>query len=197
MLKNIIISNVFLLLINLPILSNAQIVNLTPQNIQLILKLHNDERILCAKKPLIWNDVLVQNAEIWATKLINDCPDEETNCLVHQIDNKYGENLSIMVNFNETEFDIDSELNIGISEWLNEKPFYDGSAISKSGRPNGKVVGHYTQLIWGNTTQIGCAIARKKITRKHPYYKKQIIDNYIYILVCEYNPPGNYIGQIP
>jgi len=48
--------------------------------------------------------------------------------------------------------------------------------------PGGHVVGHYTQMIWKNTSQIGCALART---------------NSWDILVCRYSPKGNMIGEKP
>ncbi|XP_078503496.1 cysteine-rich venom protein TEL1-like [Lissotriton helveticus] len=42
-------------------------------------------------------------------------------------------------------------------------------------------VGHYTQIVWANTYQIGCAAG----SCKEGYY-----------LVCQYCPAGNYAGQI-
>ncbi|XP_069461106.1 cysteine-rich secretory protein 3-like [Ambystoma mexicanum] len=42
-------------------------------------------------------------------------------------------------------------------------------------------VGHYTQVVWATTYQIGCAAGRCE----KGYY-----------LVCQYCPPGNYAGQI-
>lgn len=45
-------------------------------------------------------------------------------------------------------------------------------------------VGHYTQIIWGNTYLIGCGYAYYK----HPY------KGYTKIYVCNYGPGGNIIG---
>ena len=47
---------------------------------------------------------------------------------------------------------------------------------------DGEVCGHYTQLVWKNTTEVGCA----KVTCGNQT-----------IWVCNYNPPGNYVGQKP
>ena len=41
-------------------------------------------------------------------------------------------------------------------------------------------VGHYTQIVWRNTQQVGCALAR---------------GNHDEFLVCRYWPAGNYMGQ--
>jgi pathogenesis-related protein 1 len=45
--------------------------------------------------------------------------------------------------------------------------------------------GHYTQVVWRNTTQVGCGVA------DCPGVQHQEI------WVCNYSPPGNYVGQNP
>ena len=51
-------------------------------------------------------------------------------------------------------------------------------AFSRTGK--WQDVSHYTQMIWRNTTRVGCAIASNRR------------DDY---LVCRYSPPGNVVGQ--
>ena len=47
----------------------------------------------------------------------------------------------------------------------------------------GKICGHYTQIVWRDTQEIGCA--------------KAVCRDQSQIWVCNYNPPGNYIGKKP
>ncbi|KAG4068561.1 hypothetical protein HA402_004902 [Bradysia odoriphaga] len=49
--------------------------------------------------------------------------------------------------------------------------------------PN-KVCGHYTQVMWANSYKIGCALSPPGCGRGH-------------ILVCNYLPGGNYVGEKP
>jgi len=44
------------------------------------------------------------------------------------------------------------------------------------------VCGHYTQIVWRDTKQVGCGVAR---------------DNRREIWVCNYDPPGNWVGHRP
>lgn len=46
----------------------------------------------------------------------------------------------------------------------------------------GKEVGHFTQLVWRTTTEIGCAATNCPN-----------LPGVLY--VCDYSPPGNYIGE--
>lgn len=45
-------------------------------------------------------------------------------------------------------------------------------------------VGHFTQMIWKNTTEVGCAVFSLK--------GSQWLETYV---ACEYQPPGNVMGQ--
>ena len=66
--------------------------------------------------------------------------------------------------------------------WYEEIAFYD---FNNPGHPkNGsedKMIGHFTQVIWKETTELGCGV-----------YKGA--DNFVYG-VCNYAPPGNVIGN--
>lgn len=53
------------------------------------------------------------------------------------------------------------------------------------------VCGHYTQLVWRSTTAVGCAIQRCDSGSPFPGGGPW------YFAVCDYSPPGNYIGQKP
>lgn len=66
-----------------------------------------------------------------------------------------------------------------IDSWASEKEDYN---YKRNKCKTGKVCGHYTQLVWANTKKVGCATID--------------CDGYT-ILVCEYDPPGNWVGQKP
>lgn len=53
----------------------------------------------------------------------------------------------------------------------------------KNACASGKVCGHYTQIVWKNTTEVGCGMVVCK-------------DNSQF-WVCNYTPPGNYVGEKP
>ncbi|NET40232.1 MAG: hypothetical protein F6K19_51255 [Cyanothece sp. SIO1E1] len=42
---------------------------------------------------------------------------------------------------------------------------------------------HYTQVVWRRTNKLGCGIADHRRLGK--------------IVVCNYDPPGNFLGQRP
>jgi pathogenesis-related protein 1 len=63
--------------------------------------------------------------------------------------------------------------------WADEKTLWSYGPVT-SGNLSG--VGHYTQMIWANTTRVGCGAANCSGTL---------------FLVCNYAPAGNYLNQAP
>ncbi len=66
-----------------------------------------------------------------------------------------------------------------IDSWAGEKSDYN---YRKNKCKAGAMCGHYTQVVWATTTMVGCA---------------QIECDGYTILVCEYDPPGNWVGEKP
>ena len=66
--------------------------------------------------------------------------------------------------------------------WYSENKNYD---YASGGSKNGGVVGHFTQLVWKATTQIGCAVAEGSWSGYKPSY----------FVCCNYFPGGNMLGQ--
>ncbi|MEM9327541.1 MAG: pathogenesis-related family 1 protein [Bacteroidota bacterium] len=97
---------------------------------------------------------------------------KKDGCAFYHSDYGFGENLwKGTTGYYSIEEAIDS--------WASEKADYNYSS-NKCRR--GKVCGHYTQIVWANTQKVGCA----QVT----------CDGYT-IWVCEYDPPGNWVGQRP
>lgn len=72
-----------------------------------------------------------------------------------------------------------------VKEWANEVASYDYATNKCSG-----MCGHYTQIVWGDTTHLGCAV--KTCTTGNPFGKGSWE-----LWVCDYSPPGNFIGKKP
>jgi hypothetical protein len=140
---------------------------------QRILAAHNRERLDLGLEPLSWNPALAQSAQQWADYLAS------TGRFEHAPENPYapeGENLwAGTKGYFAPEAMVDA--------WIREKRFFR-PGVFPDNSTTGRVedVGHYTQLIWRATTEVGCAEAASADED---------------ILVCRYTEAGNYIGEPP
>ena len=138
---------------------------------QQILAAHNSERAAVGVPPLVWSDKLAADAAPWAKHLA------ETGTFEHSPASDRtdeGENLWEGTQGGYTPAEM-------AGMWAGEKRYYQ-HGVFESGTSNGQMIGHYTQMIWKGTTQVGCALASGGGKD---------------VLVCRYSPPGNFIGQMP
>lgn len=75
-----------------------------------------------------------------------------------------------------------------IANWAGEHTNYN---YATNTCPTG-VCGHYTQMVWRNSTAIGCGL--RQCTTNSPFPPP--FTNWT-IVVCNYNPEGNISGQRP
>lgn len=132
---------------------------------QELLDAHNHYRAEVGVPPLQWSDRLAANAQQWANHLAATGTFEHSGA---------GENLAqgSAGRFSVTQL---------VDMWGAEKQsFKYGTFPDVSTTENWSDVGHYTQMVWRKTTEVGCGLAR---------------GNGNDILVCHYNPAGNVIGQ--
>ena len=131
---------------------------------QKVLDHHNQVRKEVGAPPLTWSKELAAFAQEWADHLA------ATQTFNHRPNNKYGENI-FMGSSNYTPMDA----SLG---WYSEKKYYKYGKFK--GNPK---TGHYTQMVWKNTTQVGVGVATAS-------------NGDIYV-VANYNPPGNYVDEMP
>ncbi|XP_058751594.1 pathogenesis-related protein 1-like, partial [Vicia villosa] len=127
---------------------------------------HNVARSEVGVPNIVWNENVVAFAQAYANQH-KDCQ------LIHSGGGGlYGENLATSTGgkFNGTR---------AVNLWVKEKPYYDYNSNSCVG---GRC-GHYTQVIWRNSTNLGCAKVR--------------CENGGTFVTCNYYPPGNYGSQRP
>ncbi|KAL5181442.1 STS14 protein [Glycine soja] len=68
-----------------------------------------------------------------------------------------------------------------VEEWVKEKKFYVRENNTCVGKHE---CGVYTQVVWRNSTEVGCAQA-------------VCVKEQASLTICFYDPPGNVIGEIP
>lgn len=135
---------------------------------QEFIKQHNIARSEVGVPEISWNTKLAKVAQRYADFLAsNGC------FLKHSENSDYGENLFMGDGAIYTALDASNA-------WYEEKKQYWYSKINYS---NYMRIGHYTQMIWKNTSDVGLGVAR--------------CSNGSYIYVANYFPAGNYIGQYP
>ena len=134
------------------------------------LNAHNVERRLVGVPDLIWSPALAAEAAAWANQLARG------GQMVHDTQRAHGENLWMNTAGHRSIASM-------IGGWSVERNIYIVGAMHpyESTTGNWHDVGHYTQMVWANTTQVGCAVARGAVKD---------------FLVCRYDPIGNWRGQV-
>ena len=139
-----------------------------------ILARHNAERVAVGVPPLSWDVKLAEGAAIWARDLASTRRFEHSSDLADAAPE--GENLWMgtagAYGFEDM-----------VDGWIEERRYYQpGLFPNITTTTEWSDVGHYTQLIWSNTTRVGCAVATGGGND---------------VLVCRYSPAGNWDGESP
>ena len=129
-----------------------------------MLDAHNEVRARVKMTPLTWSDRLTERAQDWANTLL------ARGQFSHRPNSPYGENIFEIRGGAATSAQV-------VKAWADEARDYDYSSNKCRG-----VCGHYTQIIWGDTKEVGCAVARGRGRE---------------VWVCNYDPPGNFVGRRP
>lgn len=140
---------------------------LTDVEMKALLGQHNSWRAQYKMPPLIWDKTVAGVAQAWADQLA------AAGRFEHRQDGQYGEN---MWGGTAGQFPIASV----VDSWGNERDDYD---MNTNTCAEGKMCGHFTQVIWWNTTNLGCG--------------KATGGNGNDVLVCNYDPAGNFNNQNP
>ncbi|NWW45533.1 PI16 inhibitor, partial [Pedionomus torquatus] len=119
---------------------------------------------------MTWDTELEAFAQAYAEKCIWDHNKER---------GRRGENLFAMAPILDLEF--------AVEDWNAEEKYYN---LTTSTCVPGQMCGHYTQVVWASTHQIGCG---SKFCEKI----EGIETEDMYLLVCNYYPPGNMKGRKP
>lgn len=143
------------------------------------LKVHNDARKEVGVAPLVWSEKLEQQALKYAKQIAR------TNNYKHS-NTKDGENLAMFYEYEEsnkvkTYIYSDTPLYDASMAWYEEIKDYKYSKIKRF--RIGPKIGHYTQMVWKDTKEVGIASAISK-------------NGKVYV-VARYYPVGNYLGEYP
>jgi pathogenesis-related protein 1 len=142
--------------------------------------------------PLRWSKEVALVAQAYADQLASTCLDT----LAHSEPasrNRWGENLASFGVMGGSGLESNGSATGTVELWESEDacytygPFASGTNATCSAecaRYGG--CGHYTQLIWRSTERVGCGVADCTLGSWRKTY-----------WVCNYDPPGNFRGQLP
>ncbi|MBI1769182.1 MAG: SCP-like extracellular [Bacteroidetes bacterium] len=142
------------------------------EDAQAALNFHNKVRKDVGSPPLEWSVELSKYAQAWADHLAKD-----NNCKMQHRPHEgkwkqiHGENI-----FWGSASDYNTQ--DASESWYSEIKDYKHGPLTNSNWYN---TGHYTQIVWKNTTKVGIAQAT--------------CPTGAIIIVGNYDPPGNYMGE--
>jgi hypothetical protein len=126
-----------------------------------------------ALKALAWSAEAARKAEAWAARCrFEHNPERQP----------FGENLAAATPGAWKTADV-------VRSWDAEKADY---SLARNACAPGKACGHYTQVVWRDTTHVGCA---RRLCRGNSPFGRDFPTWELW--VCNYGPPGNYVGERP
>jgi pathogenesis-related protein 1 len=139
---------------------------LSPATISEMLRAHNEVRRQRQIPPLRWSYSLEAVAQEWAEHL------SAIRAMQHDRSRRVGQNLFVSYGRQMGPAFV-------VGKWAGESTDYDERRFKCA---PGAVCGHFTQIIWRETKEVGCGVAGGDDAQ---------------FWVCYYSPPGNIIGYKP
>ena len=176
----------YLVLFTLFLLLNSISFASEPPQFRGILASHNEVRSKYQQQPLSWSETLAKYAQQWVDHLAST-----QNCqMIHRPN--HGDDKFKQIHGENLFWASPEELSNGIKKlqpltpkeivqaWAEEVNYYD---YQSNKCKEGKDCGHFTQMVWHESQQVGCA--------------KAICPDKSQLWACNYYPRGNYIGEWP
>lgn len=152
--------------------TSGHVLRLEKKEVKTLVAEHNRVRADAGVGPVGWSDKIADYSMAWAGHLAQKGCSMKHRPRSGKWKQQYGENIFMGTAGYYGVAD-------AVRSWESEKKDYTyGPIIEKTWYPTG----HYTQVIWSNTKTIGCGKA---------------LCNGNMIVVCNYDPPGNYMGEKP
>ena len=147
---------------------------LSQEDIDQALIIHNNARSEVGVISLKWSSSLSKDASKWALKMA-----KEDRMYHSENDSRTGQGENL---YYTTATDSITSARNGSQLWYEEIELYTYSPIL-SGENNFSEIGHYTQMVWNSTTEVGMAMAVSSSGKTY--------------VVARYSPQGNFVGEFP
>jgi len=154
----------------------GSIVETEPAELAGTLAAHNDARAAEGLTPLTWDPALAAIATAWGSQ----CIDSDGNGLVDHNDGR-SDTYPTYVGENIYGSSGNATGTAAVQSWMEEASGYDAASCTCTGG----TCGHYTQVMWADTTKVGCALVDCPSLR------------FGSAVICDYAPGGNIGGQCP
>lgn len=149
-----------------------------------ILKQHNYYREIAGIPKMKWNKDIAENAEKWAQKL-----KVSRSCRMQHSSHSQRSNIGNFSYLGENLYwyyssagvsEYDQKGTDSVDSWYSEIEYfqYSKKGVVCSRRNGNNAIGHFTQLMWEKSTNLGCAYA--------------ICAEKSIVVVCQYGPGGNF-----
>ncbi len=137
---------------------------------------------------LTWNSDLATYAQEWADQLLSSDPDPDPDRRTFPHHDwgelqALGRGENIYAGWSDGGVP-DQSPTAAVTWWDSEQQYYDYDTNTCAAD---QTCGHFTQLVWSTTTQVGCGQAVRTAA-----YGTQFV-----VWVCNYAPAGNIIGERP
>ncbi|HEY2515464.1 MAG TPA: RICIN domain-containing protein [Polyangiaceae bacterium] len=142
----------------------------------------NAARAAVGEAPFTWDPIAAQVAQSWASQCSwghNPSAGSEYSALGGS--GGLGEDVAAGAP--------SQSVSDAVASWVSEGQYYDHATNSCAA---GQECGHYTQIVWKNSTAVGCA--KVHCTTGSPFGAGFPTWD---MSVCDFNPPGNYVGESP
>lgn len=148
---------------------------------RVMLDAHNQWRAKVGTPALIYSSELAASSQRWADhlKVANQCKMQHS-----KPDGNYGENLywASAIRWSDGKREVQQIIPQKVVDaWGSEVKDYN---YSRNSCAQGKMCGHYTQVVWKSTRSVGCAFAICEDSKEQ-------------VWVCQYQTPGNWVGEKP
>lgn len=146
-----------------------------PPGLEGVTQAHNEVRAMVGVGPMTWNEDLAATAQAWAESCVdNDAP---AGLIDHNDDRSVGHPYYVGENVYGSSGNATGVA--AVNSWASEGADYDYNTNSCA---PGRVCGHYTQIVWATSVELGCGIAScPGLTYSNG-------------VVCNYGPGGNSGG---